>query len=114
MPTLSQAAVANKVQRPDILSIEGNVKVLAAGQTQGSGMPAGIPRQFRRFFRGRGGSPDDVTFIDQKDLKNLKLMNGIPSRGEVIYHFLVEGKGKITVKLDCVKGGTHTKTFDLK
>ncbi len=64
--------------------------------------------------RGGGGGPDDVTFIDQKDLKNLKLMNGVPSKGEVIYHFLVEGKGNITIKLDCVKGGIITKTFDLK
>ena len=115
MPTLSQVAIANKVQRPDILSIDGDVKVLAAGQSQGSGMPAGVPRQYRRFFRGGGGGgPDAVTFIDQKDLKNLKLTNGVPSRGEVIYHFLVEGKGNITIELDCVKGGTHTKTYNLK
>jgi hypothetical protein len=115
MPTLSQVAITNKVQRPDILSIDGDVKVLAVGQSAGSGMPAGIPQQFRRFMRrGGGGSPDAVTFIDQKDLKNLKLTNGVPSKREVIYHFLVEGKGNITIKLDCVKGGTHTKTYNLK
>lgn len=113
MPTMSAAAITNKVQRPDILSVDGNVKVLAAGVNPSSSMPAGVPARFRRYFR-RGGSGDDIQFIDQKDLKNLKLNNGISSRGEVEYQFLVEGKGKVTVKLDCVKGGKHTKAIDLK
>jgi len=114
MPTMSAAAVANMVQPPDTLSIDGNIKVLAAGQAAGTGMPAGVPSQFRRFFRGRGAADSDVTFIDQKDLKNLKLTNGISGRSEVEYHFLVEGKGNVTVKLDCAKGGKHTKMIVLK
>jgi len=113
MPTMSAVAVSNRVQRPDILSITGKVKVLAVGKTQSMGMPAGIPARYRRFFRmRRGGS--DMTMIDQKDLKNLKLMTGIPGKTEVEYHYLVEGNGKITLKLDCVKGGKHTKSVDLK
>jgi len=114
MPTLSAAAIGNQVQRPDILSIDGNVKVLAAGQVQGTGLPSGIPSQFRRFFRGMGARDSDVNFIDQKDLKNLKLSGGIPGKSEVEYHFLVEGKGKVTVKLDCIKGGKHAKTIALQ
>ncbi len=115
MPTMSAAAATNKVQRPDILSLDGGVKVLAAGSSQSAGIPAGIPARFMRFFRrGRGGGGGDVTFIDQKDLKNLRLYNGIPGRGEVEYHFLVEGSGTVTVKLDCIKGGTHSKSFTLK
>ena len=114
MPTLSAAAIQNKVQHPDILSLEGNVKVLAAGQAQGTSLPAGIPRRFMRFFRGRGAAVSDVSLIDQKDPKNLKLNNGIPGRSEVEYHFLVEGKGNVTVKLDCKKGGKHTKTVTIK
>ena len=115
MPTLNAAAANNKVQRPDILSLDGSVKVLAAGSSQSAGIPAGIPAQFMRFFRrGRGGGGGDVTFIDQKDLKNLRLHNGIPGRGEVEYHFLVEGSGNVTVKLDCVKGGKDSKTVTLK
>jgi len=114
MPTLSAAAIENRVQRSDILSIDGKVKVFAAGQTQGTGMPAGMPSRFRRFFRGRGAADSDVTFIDQKDLNNLKLTNGISGRSEIEYHFLVEGKGNVTVKLDCAKGGKHTKTIVLK
>ena len=115
MPTMSAAAVTNKVQRPDILSLDGNVKVLAAGVIQSPSLPSGIPARFMRFFRrGRGGGGTDVTFIDQKDLKNLRLMNGIPGRGEVAYHFLLEGSGGVTVKLDCVKGGKHSKAITLK
>ncbi len=114
MPTMSAAAVANMVQPPDTISIDGKVKVLAAGQAAGTGMPSGVPAQFRRFFRGRGAADSDVTFIEQKDLKNLKLTNGISGRSEVEYHFLVEGKGNVTVKLDCTKGGKHSKTIVLK
>jgi hypothetical protein len=114
MPTMSSSAIQNKVQKPDTLSLEGKVKVLAAGFKQGLSSPAGIPRRFRRFFRGRGAADSDVTFIDQKDLKNLKLTNGIPGKSEVEYHFLVEGKGNISVKLDCAKGGKHKKSIVLK
>jgi hypothetical protein len=77
-------------------------------------MMAGIPARFRRFFRGFRGQPDRVTLIDQKDLNNLKLTGGIGSRTEVDYHFLVEGKGTVTVSLDCLKGGKHSKTVTLK
>jgi hypothetical protein len=88
--------------------------VLAAGQVQGTRLPAGSPRRFMRFFRGRGAADSEVTLIDQKDPKNLKLYSGIPGRSEVEYHFLVEGKGDVTVKLDSKKGGKHTKTVTIK
>lgn len=114
MPTMSSAAIQNKVQKPDALSLEGRIKVLAAGFKQGLRSAAGIPRRFRMFFRGRGAADSDVTFIDQKDLKNLKLTNGIPGKSEVEYHFLVEGKGNISVSLDCAKGGKHKKSIVLK
>ncbi len=114
MPTMSSAAVTGKVQRPDILMLDGNVKVLAAGSSQSAGMPSGIPAQFMRFFRrGRGGG-DSITFIEQKDLKNLRLTNGIPGRTEVEYHFLVEGSGSVNIKLDCVKGGKQNKAITLQ
>lgn len=113
MPTMAAAAIANQVQRPDILSLDGSVKVLAAAMDQSAGMPAGIPRRFMRYFR-RGGGGDQLTFIDQKDLKNLTLTRGIPGKGEVEYQFLVEGSGRVEVKLDCVKGGKHSKSIQLK
>ena len=111
MPTMSAAAVANKVQRPDMLSIDGNVKVLAAGVNKSSRLSA-VPQRFRRFFLRAEDS--DVDFIDQKDLKNLKLTRGIPGKAEVEYNFLVEGKGKVTVKLNCLKGGKHNKETVLR
>jgi hypothetical protein len=114
MPTMSQAAVTNKVQRPDILSVDGDIKVLAAGRKASMSLPAGIPAMYRRFFRGMGARDSDVTVIEQKDLRNLKLLSGIPGRTEVEYQFLVEGKGKVSVTLDCVKGGHALETVELK
>jgi len=111
MPTMSAVAIANKVQRPDILSIDGNVKVLAAGINKNSRMST-IPERFRRYFFRTEDS--DVDFIDQKDLKNLKLTRGIPGTAEIEYDFLIEGKGKIQIKLDCLKGGKHQKELVLK
>jgi hypothetical protein len=67
-----------------------------------------------RFFRGRGAADSDVTLIDQDDPQNLELTSGIPGRSEVEYHFLVEGKGKVTVKLESKKGGKHTKTVTIQ
>lgn len=114
MPTVSAQAVQNQVQRPDILSIQGDVEVLAAGQSQGTGLPAGIPRRFLRYFRGMGAADSEVNLIEQKDPSRLKLYNGIPGRTEVEYQFLVKGKGEVQVELDCLKGGTHTKKVSLK
>ncbi len=114
MPTMSQAAVTNRVQRPDILSIDFKGKVLAAGQKMGTSLPAGIPARFRRFFRGFGARDSEVTMIDQKDLHNLKLTSGIPGNSEAEYQFLVEGKGQVKVTLDCLKGGKYTQTITLK
>jgi hypothetical protein len=114
MPTMSAAAFENRVQRPDILSIIGDVKVLAAGKNASTNLPAGVPARFRRFFRRFSASSSDVNRIEQKDLKNLRLTQGIPGKSEVEYIFLVEGKGKVNIKLDCTKGGKHTKSMVLK
>jgi hypothetical protein len=114
MPTLSSQAAQNQVQRPDVLSLKGDAEVLAAGRTQGTGLPAGIPRRYLRYFRGMGAGGAEVNLMEQKDLSQLKLTSGIPGRTEVEYQFLVKGKGKVTVELDCLKGGTHAKNLELK
>ncbi len=111
MPTISAVAIENKVHRPDILSIEGNIKVLAAGRNNSSTLSS-VPRRFRRYFMRTQDS--DVNYIDQKDLKNLRLTGGIPGRAEVEYDFLVEGKGKVNVTLDCLKGGKHTQEIVIR
>ncbi len=111
MPTMSATAIERKVQRPDILSIDGKIKVVAAGMNKSSRL-ANVPARYRRYFLRADDS--DVELIDQKDLKNLKLLRGIPGKAEVQYEFLVEGTGTVTVKLDCQKGGTHRKAITLK
>ncbi len=111
MPTMSAAAIERKVQRPDILSIEGPVKVLAVGKNKSS-LLSQVPERYRRYYLRVEDS--DVDYIDQKDLKNLRLYNGIPGKAEIEYDFLVEGKGKIKIKLDCQKGGKSQQTFIVK
>ncbi len=111
MPTMSAAAIENKVQRPDILSIDGDVKVLAAGRAKSSNLSE-VPERYRRYFLRVEDS--EVDFIDQKDLKNLRLLNGIPGKADVEYHFLIEGKGKVKVHLDCLKGGKDSKEIRLE
>ena len=110
MPTMSAAAIENKVQKPDILSVEGNLKILAAGKNKTSRM-AQVPERYRRYFLRVEDS--DVDYIDQRDLKNLRLTSGIPGKAEVEYNFLVQGKGKVKIKLDCLKGGKDWKEINL-
>lgn len=112
MPTMSATAIENRVQRPDTLSIEGNVRVLAAGYKQSMNL-SGVPARFRRFIRRfRGAS--SMSLVDEKDLKKIKIHSGIPGKSELEYEILVEGKGPVTLKLDCQKGGVDTKTVTLK
>ena len=112
MPTMSAPAVKNKVQRPDILSVDGPVEVLAAAVDPSSVLPAGIPARYLRYFRRRMGT-SELRLIDQPDLKNLKLTRGLSGNSEANYEFLVEGKGSVTITLDCLKGGRHTKKITL-
>jgi hypothetical protein len=111
MPTMSASAIENQVQRPDILSVQGDVKVLAVGMKSAPNF-SGVPARFLRFFLRRQGG--NLNLVDQKDLKNLRLNQGMPGKSEVAYEYLVEGKGKLTIKLDCKKGGIHIKTVLLK
>ena len=111
MPTMSATAVEKKVQHPDVLSIDGNVKVLAAGICKTSRL-VNVPARYRRYFLRAEDS--DVNLIEQTNLKKLKLTRGIPGKAEVQYEFLVEGTGKVNVKLDCQKGGKHQKEITLR
>ncbi|HDP98673.1 MAG TPA: peptidase M14 [bacterium] len=111
MPTMSAAAIENKVQRPDILSIDGPVKALAAGRNKSYGLSQ-VPERYRRYFLRTEDS--DVDYIDQKDLKNLRLTHGIPGKAEIQYEFLIEGKRNVTVTLDCQKGGTDSQKITIQ
>ncbi len=111
MPTMSAAAIENKVQRPDILSLDGNVNVLAVGKNKRSSL-SHIPARYRRYFMRTEDS--NVDYIDQKNLKNLRLNHGIPGKTEVEYEYLIEGKGNVTVTLDCQKAGTDSKKITIQ
>jgi hypothetical protein len=97
MPTIMARAADNNVNRPDILSLEGQgVEVLAAGWV-------------RDKFR-----PGPTQLIDQPHLKQILIRTGQAGRTTRTIEYLVKGAGSFTVTYASIKGGTVSKTLALK
>jgi hypothetical protein len=93
-PTISFIAQQKKLHRGDRFQIEGNVKLLAAGQ---------LMDKYRNITRK----------IDTQE--NFLWINaGIPSFGRVVYRLLVQGKGEMKLIYDSLKGGYYTTTAKLQ
>jgi hypothetical protein len=94
-PTMSARAVQSKLHRADRFKIEGqNVKLVAAGRLLDQ-------------FRG-------ITSKLKTRENSIWVENGVPSFGRVEYRFLVEGKGRVKLAYDSLKGGHYTKSVNLK
>ena len=96
IPTILERAQRNNVVRPDILSVEGNAQIIAAGW---------VPDKFR---------PGPTELIDQKDLKRILIRSGHPGRTTKTIEYLVRGSGAMTVRYSALKGGTASKTVQLR
>jgi hypothetical protein len=97
IPTIMEKAALNKVVRPDLLTVEGkNVQIITAGW---------VPNKFK---------PGAITMIDQKELNRIMLRNGLQGKTTRTIEYLVKGSGSMTVKYSSVKGGTVSKTVDLR
>jgi hypothetical protein len=96
IPTITEKARRNRVVRPDILSVEGNVEVIAAGW---------VPDKHR---------PGPTDFIDQKELERILVRSGHPGRTTRTIEYLVRGSGAMTVRYSALKGGTVETTVQLR
>jgi len=88
IPTLTTRAMTTRAVRPDILSVDGGVEVVAAGWVQD---------------RNRPGA---TSLVDQKELDRILVRNGIPGRTTRTIEYLVRGRGTMEVTYSSVKGGT--------
>ncbi|HSG47902.1 MAG TPA: M14 family metallopeptidase [Longimicrobiales bacterium] len=96
IPTVIEKARQNRVVRPDILSVDGNVEVIAAGW---------VPDVHR---------PGPTERIDQAELDRILIRSGHPGRTTRTIEYLVRGSGTMTVEYASLKGGTVRTTVRLR
>lgn len=96
IPTITERGRQNRVVRPDLLTVEGNVEVVAAGW---------VPNKHQ---------PGPTQVIDQKDMKRILVRSGHPGRTTRTVEYLVRGSGAMTVQYSAVKGGTAKATVQLR
>jgi hypothetical protein len=96
IPTITVRARQNNVVRPDLLTVEGNVEVIAAGW---------VPNKHR---------PGPTERIDQEELDRIIIRSGHPGRTTRTIEYLVRGSGSMTVTYSAVKGGTVSTTVRLR
>ena len=96
IPTITERGRRNKVVRPDLLTVDGNVEVIAAGW---------VPDKHR---------PGPTEMIDQKELKRILVRSGHPGRTTRTMEYLVRGSGPMTVRYAAVKGGAVGATVQLR
>ena len=96
IPTIIEKARQNRVVRPDILSVEGNVEIITAGWVQDLHRPGPVDR------------------IDQAELDRILVRSGHPGRTTRTIEYLVRGSGSMTVEYDSQKGGTVRTRVQLR
>jgi hypothetical protein len=96
IPTVTAKGMENRVVRPDILTVDGNVEIVAAGWVADRNRPG--PTQM----------------IDQHDLKRILIRSGHPGRTTKTIEYLVRGSGSMEVTYSSVKGGTVSTTVQVR
>lgn len=96
IPTITARAMNNRVVRPDLLTVTGDVEVVAAGW---------VPNKL---------VPGKTELIDQKDLKRILIRSGHPGRTTKTIEYLVRGTGSMEVTYSAVKGGTVSTTVRVR
>jgi hypothetical protein len=88
VPTITARAMITKAVRPDLLTVDGNVEILAAGWVMNKHLPG------------------PIDLIDQNDLNRILVRSGHPGRTTRTIEYLVRGTGNMEVTYSSVKGGT--------
>lgn len=95
IPTITVKARQNHVVRPDIISVDGNVEVIAAGW---------VTDLYRT---------EPLQRIDQEELDRILVRTGAPGRTTRTIEYLVRGSGPMTIEYSALKGGTVRATVVL-
>jgi hypothetical protein len=96
IPTITEKARENNVVRPDLITVAGNVEIVAAGWVADKHRPG----------------PTDL--IDQEELDRIIVRTGLSGRTTRTLEYLVRGSGSMTVTYSALKGGTASTTVQLR
>ena len=96
IPTITERGRQNNVVRPDLITVEGDVNIVAAGW---------VANKFR---------PGPTQIIDQEELDRILVRSGHPGRTTRTLEYLVRGSGAMTVQYSALKGGTVRTTVQLQ
>jgi len=96
IPTILERAQDNKMVRPDRLTVEGDIEVIAAGW---------VANKFR---------PGPTQHSDQGQLHRIMIRSGHPGRTTRTIEYLIRGSGKVTIGYSSVKGGSVERTVRLR
>jgi hypothetical protein len=96
IPSITARAMNHRVVRPDLLTVDGNVEILAAGWV---------------VDRNR---PGKTQMVDQEDLNRIMIRSGHPGRTTKTIEYLVRGSGSMEVTYSSVKGGTASTTVRVR
>jgi hypothetical protein len=96
IPSITARAMNNRVVRPDLLTVDGNVEIVAAGWVVDKNRPG------------------KTQMIDQEDLDRIMVRSGHPGRTTKTIEYLVRGSGNMEVTYSSVKGGTASTTVRVR
>jgi hypothetical protein len=96
IPSITARGMNNRVVRPDLLTVDGDVEILAAGWVQNK------------------HEPGPIDLIEQEDLNRIMIRSGHPGRTTKTVEYLVRGTGTMNVTYSSVKGGTVSTTVRVR
>lgn len=96
IPTITVRARENNVVRPDLITVDGGVDIITAGWVENIHVDGPLDR------------------IDQDELDRILVRSGHPGRTTRVLEYFVRGSGSFTVTYDSVKGGTVSRTVQLR
>jgi len=96
IPTITARALENSVVRPDLITVDGDVEIIAASWVADKNRPG--PTQL----------------IDQNELDRIMVRSGHAGRTTKTIEYLVRGRGDMTVTYSALKGGTVSVTVSVR
>lgn len=96
IPTITARALENNVVRPDLITVDGDVEIIAVGWVADKNRPG--PTQL----------------IDQAELDRIMVRSGHAGRTTKTIEYLVRGRGDMTVTYSTLKGGTVSTVVQVR